>query len=52
MRSSGRCNGKSGLFHLCGHYFEWGGMSNDPDITIANRVAVDVATHREYCQLE
>gem|GEM_PF-1822962 len=45
------CRGKW-LFSICGHYFEWGGMSNDPDITIANRVAVDVATHREYCQLE
>ena len=45
------CRGKW-LFSICGHYVEWGGMSNDPDITIAKRVAVDVATHREYCQLE
>ena len=45
------CNGPA-LYSICGHYVEWGGMGNDPDVTIANRTSIDVATHREYCQLE
>jgi hypothetical protein len=37
---------------ICGHYVEWGGHANDPDITIAQRTTIDVGNHREYCQLE
>lgn len=37
---------------ICGHYVEWGGHANDPDITIAQRTTIDVGKHREYCQLE
>ena len=37
------------LNSICGHYREWGGTPNDPDIKLGAAILIDVATHRQVC---
>ena len=37
------------LNSICGHYREWGGTPNDPDIKLGAAISIDVATHRQVC---
>ena len=34
---------------ICGHYREWGGSPNDPNISLGAVVPIDAATHQKHC---
>lgn len=35
---------------ICGHFREWGGMPNDPPVTSASSVSIDMEIHNQYCK--
>ena len=38
------------LNSICGHYREWGGSPDDPNVKLGGIFPIDVAEHRQVCR--